>query len=71
MVRSAVLTYDGTRLHNGGAHVIRAKSAEAGGLALEKFRLKCTDALAPDLVRVAFAIRKNTESSLLQLTTSA
>lgn len=52
MVRSAVLTYDGTRLHNGGAHVIRAKSAEAGGLALEKFRLKCTDALAPDLVRV-------------------
>jgi hypothetical protein len=52
MVRSAVLTYDGTRLHSGGAHVIRAKSAEAGGSALENFRLRCTDALAPDLVRV-------------------
>lgn len=52
MPRRAVLTYDGTRLHRGGAHVIRATSAESGGEALEQFRVKWTDAATPSMVRM-------------------
>ena len=50
--RRAVLTYDGTRLHSSGAHVVRAKSFVAAGEALDKFRLRCTNAPPPVLIRM-------------------
>jgi hypothetical protein len=52
MPRSAVLTYDGTRLHSSGAHAVRANSFVSAGEALEKFRLRCTNSPPPLLIRL-------------------
>src|SRR5262245_1051951 len=52
MPRAAVLTYDGTSWHSSGAQSLKPKTAVAGGEALERFRVECTDAKQPLLVRV-------------------
>lgn len=52
MARSATLTYDGSRLHSSGPHVVRSKSTESIGLAVEAFRCGFTDATRPTLIRI-------------------
>jgi hypothetical protein len=52
MAKSATVTYDGSRLHSSGAHIVRSKSTESIGLALEAFRCGFTDATRPTFIRI-------------------